>query len=122
VGLKYLALIGSQIENINQNLLFIPEVTDLPMEVYAAAVQDNIKASMSDLTSLTEEFLTTSSGIDYFRWVIERTQNNIEVRQVIYVVANGDWKLSIIYTRQAGAAPEQDAVIDVAIDTLQFGL
>ena len=121
IGLKYPALIGPQVEGLNQNLVFIPETSTLPMAMYAAIVQDNIQQSIQDVTSIKEEFLTTPSGTEYFHWIIEDTQQGMRLRQILYVFENGDWKLTIIFTRQVGEAPDQDAVIDDAINTLQFG-
>ena len=120
LGLKFPALIGPHVENVSQNLIFIPDTSTFPMAMYAATVQDSVSSTYPDLTSILEEFLTTSSGIDYFHWVMERVQNDMKLRQVLYIVENGDWKLTVIYTRQAGEAPEQDAVIDAAFDTLRF--
>ena len=89
--------------------------------MYAAFVQDNVTASIKNVNSIKEDFLTTSKGIDYFYWITEYTQQEVKVRQIYYIFENGDWKLTIIYTRQAGEAPTQDQVIDSAIDTIQFG-
>src|SRR5512136_2330298 len=39
VGLKFPALLGPQIGNITQNLVFIPDTSTFPMAMYAATVQ-----------------------------------------------------------------------------------
>jgi hypothetical protein len=121
IGLKYEALIGPQIGNVNQNMVFTPDSSTMPLAFYTAQVQDGITSSISNVNSITEEFLETSSGIQYFYWVIEDTQQGVKIRQIFYIFENGDWKLNIIYTRQPGEAPEQDALIDASIDTIQFG-
>ncbi len=120
LGLKYQSLLGPVVENVTQNVVFVSETSTVPMAMYAAFVQDNITASIEDVKSIQEEFLSTSQGIDYFHWTIELSQQGTRMRQAYYIVENGDWKLTIIYTRQAGEAPDQDAVVDAMIDTLQF--
>ena len=106
---------------MNQNLVFTPDTSPFPLAFYAATVQDSVTSSISNVNSINEEFLETSSGIEYFHWVIEDTQQGVRIRQIFYIFENGDWKLNIIYTRQPGEAPEQDALIDASIDTIQFG-
>ncbi len=121
IGLKYPALIGPQIGNVNQNLVFTPDTSTMPLAFYTAQVQDSVTSSIAGVNSIQEEFLETSSGIQYFYWVIEDTQQGVKIRQIFYIFENGDSKLNIIYTRQPGEAPEQDALIDASIDTIQFG-
>lgn len=120
LGLKYPALIGPKVGEVTQNMVFIPETSTYPMEMYAAFVQDSITATLKGVNSIEEEFLTTSSGIDYFRWVAENNHQGIVMRQLYYIFANGDWKLTIIYTRQEGNAPEQDKLVDGLVDTFRF--
>jgi hypothetical protein len=121
IGLKYPALIGPQVGNINQNMVFTPDTSPMPLAFYSATVQDSVTGSIPNVNSIKEEFLETSSGIQFFYWIIEDTQQGVKVRQIFYIFENGDWKLNIIYTRQPGEAPEQDALIDASIDTIQFG-
>ena len=121
LGLDYPGLLGPQIGGIYQNLVFVYETSSFPLAFYSAVVQDNITASLENVTTLSEDFLTTSSGIDFFRWVTENTQQGTRMRQVFYMFENGDWKLTIIYTRQSGEAPEQDTLIEAIIDTIQMG-
>jgi hypothetical protein len=45
----------------------------------------------------------------------------MRLRQIFYMFENGDWKLTIIYTRQSGEAPEQDILVEESINTIQFG-
>lgn len=120
LGLKYPSLMGPQVEGIFQNLIFVPEESTFPMAMYAAFVQDNIEATLQDVSSISEEFLITSAGIDFFKWITESTQQGMRLRQIFYIFENGDWKLTIVYTRQAGEALEQDALIDDLIDTIKF--
>lgn len=121
LGMKYPALLGPRVGTVTQNLVFIPDTSPFMVEMYAAFVQDSITASIENVNSIREDFLTTTQGIDYFYWIIEYTQQGVKVRQIYYIFENGDWKLTIIYTRQAGEAPTQDEVIDAAIDTIRFG-
>jgi hypothetical protein len=118
LGMEYPGLLGPRVEGIFQNLVFVYETSTFPLAFYAAVVQDNVTSTLEEFSSLSEDFLTTSSGIDYFRWVTENSQQATRVRQVFYMFENGDWKLTIIYTRQSGEAPEQDAIIDGIMDTI----
>jgi hypothetical protein len=102
LGIKYLGLLGHQVEGISQNLAFVSETFNYPLAFYTAILQDKVTASIESLISISEEFLTTSAGIDYFRWVTERTEQDTRLRQVYYSFEKGDFKLTIIYTRQSG--------------------
>jgi hypothetical protein len=120
LGLKNLALISEAKDGSTQNLVFIPEESAFPMAFYSATVQDSIQQTYVDVTSITEEFKVTSSGLEYFYWVIENTQQGMKLRQALFIFENGDLKLTVIYTRIAGEAPEADALIDQSIDTFRF--
>jgi hypothetical protein len=121
LGMEYPGLLGPRVEGIFQNLVFVYEASTFPLAFYAAVVQDNVSSTLKEFSSLSEDFLTTSSGTDYFHWVTENSQQDTRVRQVFYMFEKGDWKLTIIYTRQPGEAPEQDAIIDGIMDTIVLG-
>jgi hypothetical protein len=121
VGLDYPGLLGPQIGGIYQNLVFITDTSPFPLAFYVATMQDSITTTIEDITSISEDFLTTSRGMDYFRWITENAQQGTRMRQTFYMFENGDWKLTIVYTRQSGEAPEQDAYINGIIDTIQIG-
>jgi hypothetical protein len=121
IGLKFPALMGPQLGNGYQNIVFIPDTSTYALAFYTATIQDSIKKTFSNVSSKKEEFLMTSCGIEYFHWIIEDTQHGMRMRQILYIFEHGDWKLVIVYTRQPGEASEQDALIDESIDTIQFG-
>jgi len=120
LGIEYPALLGPQVAGISQNMVFVSETYDFPLAFYTALLQDKIITNLESLTSISEDFLATSSGIDYFHWVTERTEQSTRLRQIYYIFENGDFKLTIIFTRQSGEAAEQDAIIDGIIDTISF--
>jgi hypothetical protein len=120
LGIEYPGLLGPQVEGITQNLVFVRETYGFPLAFYTALVQDKIITNVESLTSISEDFLATSTGLDYFRWITERTEQSTRLRQIYYIFENGDFKLTIIYTRQSGEAPEQDAIIAGSLDTFSF--
>jgi hypothetical protein len=120
LGIAYPGLLGPLVDGISQNVVFVSETYGFPLAFYTALLQDKIITNVESLTSISEDFLTTSSGLDYFRWVTERTVQSTRLRQIYYIFENGDFKLTIIYTRQSGEAPEQDAIIADSLDSIRF--
>ncbi len=120
IGLKYPVLIGPTVGKFNPNLVFIVDKSTFPLAFYSAQVQDGIKASVTILKDISEDFLTTNDGKDYFRWVIEDSINNVVYHQVVYVFESGDGKLVITYTRPADQGEDLDNVVDEAMKTVQF--
>ena len=92
-----------------------------PLPFYSALMQDSVKASFTDVQDISEDFLTTVEGNEYFRWKIADTQKGVLYYQVLYMYESGDRKLVITYTRPAGTLGEEyDAVVDDAMTTVQF--
>ncbi len=118
--MKYPALAGPRLGNSTLNLVFAEEEVAFPVEFYAAMVQDQLKETIPNVSQISEDFLTTPDGKDYFRWEIEYTQFNIKIHQIIYFFESGDWKLIITYSRPSSQGSEYDAQVDDAIETLQF--
>jgi len=121
VGLDYLALLGEMTGTYNPNIIFYTDNSSFPIEWYAAGVQDSLAERLDNLTTVSEEFPTTSSGKNYFRWELNFYQNGIPIHAVQYFFENGDWKLIIAYSRLRDQGAENDALVEAAIDTLQFG-
>jgi hypothetical protein len=120
LGIAYPGLLGPLVDGISQNVVFVSETYAFPLAFYTALLQDKIITNVESLTTISEDFLTTRSGLDYFRWVTERTEQSTRLRQIYYIFESGDFKLTIIYTRQSGEAPEQDAIIADSLDSISF--
>jgi hypothetical protein len=120
VGLKYPALMGPVVGKVNLNLVFAEESSTFMLAFYSALLQDSVKKVIPNLTQISEDFLTTDEGKEYFRWAITDTQNNIQFHQVFYMYESGDWKLTITYTRSISAGAEYDAAVDAAMKTVLF--
>ncbi len=120
LGLEYPSLIGPIYGNFALNLVMGEEETSFPMAFYAAQVQDAYKKLFPNLKQISEDFLTTEDGKDYFRWACDNTMNGITVRQVYYFYESGDWKLTIVYSRPANQGAENDALVDAAMKTVRF--
>ena len=120
MGLDYPGLVGPKVGNFSPNLVFIREKSTFDMSFYAAIVQDTLKANLQNLIQISEDFLTTDEGKDYFRWEITDTQKGVSYRQVFYFFGSGDWKLVITYTRQNSQGSEYDPVVDEAMKTVRF--
>jgi hypothetical protein len=120
VGQDYPALIGPPTGNFTPNLIFIEDNSPFPVEFYTAQVQDALKGKLTDLISISEEYLITDEGKNYFKWVMENTQKGMVVRQTLYFFESGDAKLVITYTRLKSAGSEYDAQVDEAMKTVRF--
>ncbi len=120
VGLKYPALIGPAVGKFTLNLVFVVDKSIFPLAFYSAQVQDGIKTTVTVLKDISEDFLTTNAGKDYFRWVIEDSIKNVVYHQVVYMYESGDGKLVITYTRPVDQGQEYDELVDEAMKTVQF--
>lgn len=120
IGLKYPALIGPTVGKFNLNLVFVVDSSIFPLAFYSAQVQDGIKASITVLNDISEDFLTTNDGKDYFRWVIDDSMKDVVYHQVVYMFESGDGKLVITYTRPVDQGQEYDKVVDEAMKSVQF--
>ena len=118
--MQYPALVGPQLGSSAANLLFVQEEAAFPVESYAAAVQDQLVAALPEIEPIREDFLITDDGHAYYRWEIANTQNNREIRQVLYFYGPGDWKLVITYTRPLNAGEENDRLVDAAMQTVRY--
>ena len=68
VGMEYLALFGEETGNYTPNIIFYTDTSSFPVEWYAAGVQDSLAERLVNLTTVSEDFRLTSSGLNYFRW------------------------------------------------------
>jgi hypothetical protein len=91
-----------------------------PMAMYSAFVQDALVGSLQNLQQISEEFLLTDEGKDYFRWEITDVQQGTTYHRVFYFYESGDWKLVITYTRPNNQGNENDVLIDEAMKTVQY--
>jgi hypothetical protein len=121
VGMEYPALIAGMMGENKPNIIFYTDTSSFPVEWYAAGVQDSLAERLDNLSTISEDFLITSSGKNYFRWAMNFYQNGVSVHAVQYFFENGDWKLIIAYSRLKDQGVENDALVEAAIDTVQFG-
>lgn len=120
VNMDQPGLFGPSLGDFSPNLIFIQEQSTFPVDFYSAMVQEALAESLTNLEQISEDFLVTEEGQDYFRWVIENTQEGAVYRQTLYFFESGDWKLVVIYTRPARQGTENDAIVDEAINTLRY--
>ena len=99
IGMTYPSLVGFKTGNYSPNLVFTMENYPFLFDFYTAKVQDSLKESLKNVVQIREDFLTTNAGKDYFRWVIEDTQQGVVFHQAYYFFESGDWKLTITYSR-----------------------
>ncbi len=119
-GLDYPSLRGPLVGRFAINLAFYQDRSNLPVEMYAAAVQHGMKTMFADLSLVSEGFRTTFEGLDYFRWEYTYTRNGAALRQIMYIFGPGDWKLVITYSRPKDQGSEYDAAVDAAIRTVHY--
>jgi len=116
------ALIGPYIADCqcSVNLRFLQDSSPFPVAMYAATIQDTLKADLPDLTQLGEDFGKTAAGLEYFRWEFKSTQNGKVIHQIIYFFESGERKLIVIYSRPQSYASENDALIEQSLQNLRF--
>jgi len=119
-GLAYPALIGPTVDGFSVNLVFVQEESTYPLAFYTALLQGTFEEIYPDVTQISEDFLLTDEGEEYFRWEISYIQLGIKVRQVLYIFESGDWKLAITYSRRYDSGKEYDELIDATMQTVEF--
>ncbi len=120
IGLEYPALKGPMAGGFDLNLVFIQEEAAFPMAFYSALIQGSIEENFQEVTQVSEDFLVTAEGKDYFRWVMTHKQQGKTFRQTFYFYESGDWKLIITYSRLNNAGEEYDDLIDEVMQTVEF--
>ena len=120
IGMAYPALVGPNVGEFTVNMLFVQEESPFPMAMYAAFVQDAVVESFQDLNQISEEFLFTDEGKDYFRWEVTNIQQGKTYRQVFYFFESGDWKLVVTYTRPSNTGAENDELVEESMKTVQY--
>lgn len=120
VGLDDPGLVGPKVGNFNLNLTFIRDKTAFEVFSYAAMFQDSLKEKLQNVSQISEDFLTTDDGQDYFRWEITDTQKGTLYRQVFYFYGSGEQILVITYTRPNHQGSEYDDVVNKAMQSVRF--
>jgi hypothetical protein len=120
VGLDDPSLVGPKTGDFNLRLTFIRDKSAFDVFFYAATVQDSLKEKLQNVSQISEDFLTTENGLDYFRWEITHTQKGTLYRQVFYFYGDGDKILVITYTRLDNRGSEYDKGVDEAMQTVNF--
>jgi hypothetical protein len=120
IGLAEPALLGPKVGEFTVNLVFIQEESPFPVAFYAAQVQDSLAESLKNYVQVSEDYLTTVEGKEYFRWEFINTQQGTSFQQVLYFYESGDWKLVVTYTRPKDQGAENDALVDESMNTMQY--
>ncbi|OGO29180.1 MAG: hypothetical protein A2136_06605 [Chloroflexi bacterium RBG_16_54_11] len=103
------------------SIFFFTDESIFPVEFYAALVQDSMAKKVESLTTISEDFLITPGGKNYFRWEMNSSQAGKSVYSVMYFFEVGDWKLVITYARLINQGKENDALVESSIETIKFG-
>ncbi len=121
IGLDYPALAAPSSLVIPPNLTFTRDDYEFPMAFYSALVQDDLIPNLSGYTLVSEEFLVTSTDADLFRWEFTELEDGVAYRNVFYFFESGESaKLVVWYMRLDSQDSDLDALVDAAMDTLQF--
>ena len=120
IGLPYPALVGPMLGNTPVGLNFFEESSKLPLGMYSAMVQDSVTGKMHSYSQVSEDFLTTDDGKDYFRWEFTNKENGTAVRSIVYFFDSGDNKLTIAYARPNNRGAKYDALVEEAMKTVRF--
>jgi hypothetical protein len=118
--MKYPSFFGPKIGGFQANLGIVQEQVAFPVAFYSATVQDGLAKVFPDLAQVSEDYLVTNEGRDYFRWEFTFTQNGIALREIFYFFESGDWKLVMVYARPADQGAELDALVEEAIKTVRY--
>jgi len=120
IGLKYPVLFGPAIGNFAQNLVFVEEEGMVDVFFYAAQVQDQALSAFPGLKSISEDYLTTTDGVDFFRWETTNVQQGKMLTQIFYFFGSDTWNLVVTFTRPSNQGQEYDALVDEAMSTMRY--
>jgi len=120
MGKKYPSFFGPQLGTTMLTLNFYQEEVEFPLAFYTAIFQDSFSQEIADFDTISEEFLATSEGLEYFRWEFEAIIDGKSVHHIFCFFESGDWKLIISYTRLRSLGAEYDALVDEAMQTVRF--
>ncbi len=119
-GTRFPSLVGPIVAGFQLNMFIYEDELAFPVSFYAATVQDSLIQRLQDYSQISEDFLTTDEGKDYFRWEIKDTNQGVVYRQVLYFFESGDWKLIITFTRPEAQGSEYDTLVDQAMQTVRY--
>ena len=75
---------------------------------------------LQNYQQISEDFLTTNAGQDYFRWEFANTDQGSSFHRVFYFFGSAEWKLVISYTRPNNQGHHYDQLIEAAMATVLF--
>jgi hypothetical protein len=119
-GMQYPGLFANTDEKNSPNIIFYTDTSPFPVEFYAAGVQDSLGKNETSITTVSEDFPTTSGGYNYFRWEFKYREGGLPIHTVMYFFENGEWKLILSYSRLADQGTENDQLVETAVDSIQF--
>ncbi|RPI31498.1 MAG: hypothetical protein EHM70_11405 [Chloroflexota bacterium] len=116
--MEYPDLIGPEVAGYPLSLIFIVDYTEMWNAGYTAQVQDMVLASDPEVETVSEGFLVTDGGQDYFRWEYTSVYEGRRYHYVSYII-EGDMRiLHIIYTRLDEAGEEYDQLVDASLQSM----
>ncbi len=120
IGSDYPGLLGPEAGGHTLNLSFMRDTSDFDVSFYAALVQDDFMTKLQNLTTISEDFLITDRGKDYFRWEVTHTQNGSKFPSVFYFYESGSNKLIVNYTHLFSVGSNYDQDVEQAMKGLIF--
>ena len=73
-----------------------------------------------NLKEISRDFRQARDGTRYWRWEFEALFEGVPIHQIVYIFENGNSMLLVSYARSVNSAPEYDALVDAAVETLQY--
>jgi hypothetical protein len=116
---RFEVITGPSVAGNPLNVYFYIEENDILFEMYAAYAQDLFRENLENDIQLSEAFLKTDLGEDYFRWTFTGRINGITVYNIGYVFDFDGMKVLALYTRPYSQGQSFDQVIDTAMRTMR---
>jgi hypothetical protein len=85
----------------------------------AALAQDLFKEKLENYYEISEDFLQTDTGDDYFRWAFTGRINGVTVYNIGYVFDFESIQVMAIYTRPYSQGQSFDTQVDAAMQTMR---
>jgi hypothetical protein len=102
------------------NIFIYQTESPFPVAFFSATVQDSLAERLDSVTTLSEDFLVTPGGWEYFRWEFEASEAGMTTHSIMYLYEVEDWKLIVTYTRMVDEGEENDALVEAAFSTIDF--
>lgn len=120
MGLKFPIIVGPIVGNFAMNLVFVEEEGMVNVFFFAAQVQDQSTLMNPNLETVSEEFLVTNDGEDYFRWETTNVHEGTTYTQIFYFFGSDTWNLVATFTRPKNQGQQYDVIVDEAMRTMRY--